>query len=104
MAEQPPRLGGVEPQEIDRLAQFEDRVGQGLAGLAQAQREDFVGVGLEGSGGGIEQPRAVFAADCVPAGLGRGGAVGGEIYVVGGGIEAKADEDFEFVRRADFSA
>ena len=37
--EQAARLAGVIAQEIDRLAHFQHRVGQGLPGLADAQRE-----------------------------------------------------------------
>ena len=37
-----PRFGRVEAQEIDRLAHFEHRVDQGLPGLADAQREEFL--------------------------------------------------------------
>ncbi len=64
-----PRLGRVEAQEIDRLAHFEHRVDQGLPGLANAEGEELLRMLFVEVGGALEQLRARFAAERVPADL-----------------------------------
>ena len=61
-----PRLGGVEAQEIDRLAHFEHRVDQGLPGFANAQREELLAMLLVEVGGAVEQPRPRLPAERIP--------------------------------------
>src|SRR5258705_135456 len=84
----PARLGGVKAQEIDRLAHFEHRADQGLPGFARAEREEFLAVLLIEIGGAVEQLRAGFAAERVPADLG-GLASAGHAVDFGGEARAK---------------
>ena len=72
-------LGGVVAQEIHRLAQFGDGVGQGLAGLAREECEEFGG-GLFEKVGGVDEDRGARGHG---GGPGAGGGDGGGD--VGGG-------------------
>ena len=98
-AEQAARFGGVVAQEIDRFAHFEHRVGDGLAGLAHAQREQGVAVIFEQVGGAVEQARPFVATKRVPRGLGRGGGAHHRVDIGGGGVANVADFDSGIERR-----
>src|SRR5687768_2697648 len=74
-----PRLRRVETKEIDRLADFENRVDQGLPSLADAQRQQLLAMLLVEISGAVEPLGAGLAAQRVPVGL-RG--VGGTDHAV----------------------
>ena len=72
-----PRPCRVVTQEIDRFADLGHAVGNGLAGLADAHRDQFGHVLLEQVGGPVERVRPDFGGRGVPGGLRRDGTVDG---------------------------
>ena len=87
------RLRGIEAQEIDRLAHFEDGVGQCLAGFADAQREEFFSMRFVEVSRAFEQPGARFAAERIPIDLRRMAGADHAIDVCGACFDDFADDD-----------
>ena len=69
-----PHFGGVVAQEVHRLAHLGHRIGAGLAGLAQQQWQQALGVGLQPISGGFQQRGACRWRG---GGPGRRGLAGG---------------------------
>src|SRR5207248_6006182 len=91
----------IKSQEVDRLAHFENRIDQGLAGLANAEREEFLAMLFVKVGGAIEQFRARFAAKRVPADLRGARGPNHAFDVLCGGFEDGAHFDPPVLRRSD---
>ncbi len=92
LAEQAPRHGGVVAQEVGRLADLGDRVGQALAGFAHAQRDELAAARFELVGGVFQDRGAAGRGQAIPVGLGGngvaqrlvdGGAVGADVAAHG---------------------
>ena len=99
--EQAARLGGVIAQEIDRLAQFQHGIGQGLAGLALAEREERVAVRLVLVGHGFEQRGPFRSAARIPLRLGGERTLDHGGNFVWPGIAAMAHHHGAVMRAAD---
>ena len=101
LGELAPRLERVIAQEIDRFAQFEHRVGQGLTRLALAQREEFVSVLLEQIRRLFQQERTALAPESVPARLDLERAGDRILDLVRQRIAPRADFVVQIVRLVD---
>ena len=62
-------LGGIEAKEINRFTDLQDRIGERLAGLADAQRPELLAMFLEEVSRPLEQLCPRLAASGIPADL-----------------------------------
>ena len=79
------RAGGVVAQEVHGLAHLGQRIGNGLARLADAQRHQLAAMGFEPIGGTAQAGRACCRGCGIPGGKARCGAVERRLRDAGSG-------------------
>jgi hypothetical protein len=84
--------GGVVAQKVHSLAQFRNRIGQGLAGFGNTQREQLGGVRFEEVGRAGQDAGAFARRHAVPGTLTGHGQVEGSVDVRGCGEPADAND------------